>query len=123
MDPKAEVIEAAKRRAAALARGDRVELESLLHPQFVWTSHKGETFDLLDYLEANAGGCTVWHGQELADVDVRVVGDVAVLRCTVTDDVTTGSGRGLFRMPMTTTWIRESLGWRCLAGHAGPRLG
>jgi hypothetical protein len=27
-----------------------------------------------------------------------------------------------FRMPMTQVWVRASSGWRCLAGHAGPRL-
>lgn len=118
-----EVLLAATRRADALSRGDRVELESLLHPQFVWTSHRGETFDRATYLQANTGGRTAWHGQQFADVDVRVVDDVAVLRCTVTDDVTTEAGRALFRMPMTMIWIRSGRGWRCLAGHAGPRVG
>ena len=26
-----------------------------------------------------------------------------------------------FRMPVTQTWVRDEAGWRCLAGHAGPR--
>lgn len=122
MGAEAEVLQAAMRRAEALGRGDRTELKSLLHPQFVWTSHQGEMFDLRTYLDANTDGPTAWHGQQLADVDVRVVGEVAVLRCTVTDDVTTAAGRATFRMPMTTTWISGPNGWSCLAGHAGPRL-
>ncbi len=71
----------------------------------MWTSHTGESFELRTYLDANTNGRTEWHGQQLTDVDIRVVGEVAVLRCTVTDDVTTAAGRGTYKMPMTTTWI------------------
>jgi ketosteroid isomerase-like protein len=122
MDVDAEVLAAATMRADALGRGDRSRLEALLHPQFVWTSHKGETFNRTTYLDANTGGRTAWHGQQLEEVDVQVIGDIAVLRCTVTDDVTTAEGRGTFKMPMTQTWIRDQRGWRCVAGHTGPRL-
>ncbi|MFT4166937.1 MAG: nuclear transport factor 2 family protein [Microlunatus sp.] len=122
MDSRAEVLAAARMRAEALGRGDRDSLEALLHPQFAWTSHKGTTFDKTTYLDANTAGPTEWHGQRLEDVHIRVIDDVAVLRCVVSDDVTTASGRETFRMPMTQTWIRGDRGWQCLAGHAGPRL-
>ena len=122
MNVNSEVLAAATMRADALGCGDRNRLEPLLHPQFVWTFHKGETFNRTTYLDANTGGRTAWHGQQLGDVDVRVIDDVAVLRCTVTDDVTTATGRETFRLPMSQTWIRTQQGWRCLAGHAGPRL-
>ncbi|GAA3705844.1 hypothetical protein GCM10022204_24260 [Microlunatus aurantiacus] len=122
MSAEDEVMAAATRRAEALERGDRDALESLLHPQFRWTSHRGETFERESYVDANTSGRTAWHSQRLGDADIQVVGDVAILCCTVTDDVTTGAGRATFRMPMTTLWIRDAGGWRCLAGHAGPRL-
>ena len=52
-----------------------------------------------------------------------VVGDTAVLHCIVTDVVVSGDPEPEeYRMPMTQVWIRASDGWRCLAGHAGPRL-
>jgi hypothetical protein len=122
MTAESEVLLAATQRAEALGRGDRAELERLLHPMFVWTSHKGETFDRTRYLAANTGGRTSWHGQQLEDVDVRVIDSLAILRCVVTDDVTTAEGRESFTMPMTMTWVRAQQGWQCLAGHAGPRL-
>lgn len=122
MDSPTEVLAAARMRADALGRGDRKALEVLLHSQFVWTSHKGMTFDKSTYLDANIDGPTEWHGQRLEDVDIRVIDDVAVLRCVVTDDVTAADGRETFRMPLTQTWIRGERGWQCLAGHAGPRL-
>lgn len=122
MDDVNEVIAAAGRRAEALAHRDGAALNELLHPDFQWTSHLGEHFDRARYIAANAGGAVVWHEQRLSDVAVRVWGDTAVLWCTVTDDVTTADGRAPFVMPVTQTWVRTPTGWRCLAGHAGPRI-
>lgn len=52
-----------------------------------------------------------------------VVADTAVLHALVTDVVLSGAPEAEeFRMPMTQVWVRTSSGWRCLAGHAGPRL-
>lgn len=121
-DAERDVRAAAERRASALAAGDEGALRALLHPDFGWTSHTGEQFDRESYLASNIGGRNVWHAQALEGVSVTVAGDTAVLRCTVTDDVTTADGRDRFRMPMTQTWVRSTDGWRCLAGHAGPRV-
>ena len=115
-----EVLAAAEQRAVALAAGDERALTLLLHPDFGWTSHTGEHFDRDGYIDANVGGPTRWHSQDLRDVRIVLVGDTAVLFCAVTDDVTTGTGRSEFQMPMTQTWVRSSGRWQCLAGHAGP---
>ncbi len=120
MSDEDDVLAAAERRALALAAGDAVSLRELLHPDFVWTSHTGRVFDRDDYIGANVDGPTRWHAQRLTDVVIRVVGDTAVLRCVVDDEVTVAAGRTIFRMPVTQTWVRTVLGWRCLAGHAGP---
>lgn len=121
MGPEEEVLAAARDRGQALGRGDEQALRALLHPQFLWTSHRGETFSRESYLRSNVGGRNTWFGQELVDTVVVVEGDLAVLRCVVVDDVDIGAGRQLFRMPVTQTWVRGSAGWVCLAGHAGPR--
>ena len=65
-----------------------------------------------------------WRAQRLEQPQVRVVGDAAVLRCSVTDIVTGADGAEVrAKMLMTQTWVRdETGGWVCLAGHAGPRL-
>ncbi|MFC9688196.1 nuclear transport factor 2 family protein [Kribbella sp. NPDC056951] len=119
---EAQVVAAAEARAAALAAGDAVALEAWLHPQFRWTSHVGDSFDRDGYLASNTGGSLKWAAQTLADIEVTVVGDAAVLRCVVSDRVDAGQGPEEFRMPMTQTWIRDGDEWRCLAGHAGPRM-
>lgn len=121
MDPAEEVVAAAEDRATALADGDAVRLLRLLHPAFRWTSHTGQQFDRDEYVRANTGPGRRWSGQVLDDPEVIVVGDVAVLRCRVTDRVDSGWGTETFRMPMTQVWVRADARWTCLAGHAGPR--
>jgi len=122
-DDEAAVLAAARRRAAALAAGDPDVLVSLLHESFVWTSHRGERFDRAAYLAANAGTGLRWLRQELFDERISVVDDVAVLVAVVRDTVDAGGGPEVFTMPLTQVWVRVPDGWRCLAGHAGPRLG
>ena len=113
----------AQERASALADGDTERLTALLHAEFHWTSHLGETYDRTEYVRRNTQGHTVWRSQELAAIQVDVVGDTAVLRADVRDVVLTKSGEpAMFRMPVTQVWVRVRDRWLCLAGHAGPRL-
>lgn len=123
MDKASQVIRAAEARALALAEGDTGRLTALLHQEFRWTAHVGETYDRDEYIRRNTQGHTVWRSQDLLDPQVVIVGDTAVLRCEVTDVVASGSdGTETFRMPMTQVWVRTDGQWLCLGGHAGPRL-
>jgi ketosteroid isomerase-like protein len=122
MDAAHQVIQAAEARAVALADGDAERLKSLLHEDFRWTTHVGETFSRDEYVGRNTDGHTIWRSQELSNAEVVVVGDTAVLYAEVIDMVQPkGGGSATFQMPMTQVWIREQGDWRCLAGHAGPR--
>ncbi len=118
MSDSEDVIAAAQARAEAMAGKDDIRLRELLHPRFLWISHKGEWFDFDTYLQSNQHGPNAWFGQELHDPQVQVVGDTAVLRCVVEDRVDVGSGEPeTFIMPMTQTWVRENGHWLCLAGR------
>lgn len=122
MGDEIEVLDAAQARAAALANGDAAALFDLLHDRFRWTTQVGEVLDRTEYVTRNTTGHTVWRSQALSDPRVVVVGDTAVLHAEVTDVVLPGAEPETFRMPVTQVWVRSSSGWRCLAGHAGPRL-
>ena len=113
---------AAEERAAALAAGDAERLSALLHHDFRWTSHVGDTYGRAEYIRRNTDGDTVWRSQQLANAEVVVVGGTAVLHAEVTDVVLSEQGEDeTFRMPMTQVWVRLDSTWKCLAGHAGPR--
>jgi hypothetical protein len=123
MEDAEGVIRAAEARASALAEGDAARLAGLLHADFRWTAHVGETYDREEYIRRNTEGHTVWRSQNLADAEVVIVGDTAVLYAEVVDVVQSGDDRAeTFRMPMTQVWVRQAGAWTCLAGHAGPRL-
>jgi ketosteroid isomerase-like protein len=122
MNAAEQVITAAEARASALAAGDAERLAVLLHEDFRWTAHVGETYSRGEYIRRNTDGSTVWRSQELHSAEVVVVGDTAVLYAEVVDVVRSGTDDSeTFRMPMTQVWVRQAGGWRCLAGHAGPR--
>jgi len=118
-----QVLEAAKRRADALAAGDAHTLRQLMHPALQWTTFKGEVLSLDQYIEGNTGGALVWRSQRLDDRRVVVVGDTAVLTALVTDEVQKDGHELTFSLRLTQTWVRASSGWQCLAGHAGPEVG
>ena len=114
-----DVLAAARRRAEALSSGDSDELGRWLHEGFVWTSHRGEVFDRAAYLEANTRRVR-FVSQELADPQVTVVGDTAIVVAAVRDVVVRNGEPSTYTMRLTQTWIRSADGWQCLAGHAGP---
>jgi ketosteroid isomerase-like protein len=116
--PEQEVIDAARRRAAALATRDEQTLRLMLHPDLQWTTYRGEVLGYEEYIEGNIGGGLVWHAQRLEDIRVVVVGDTAVLTASVTDEVQRDGHDQVFILRLTQTWLRTSEGWRCLAGHA-----
>ena len=122
MGAEEQVISAAEERASALAAGDAERLSGLLHDDFRWTTHAGETLSRSEYVRRNTAGHTVWRSQNLGSAEVVVVGDTAVLHAEVADVVLSTDGKAeTFRMPMTQVWIRVDGRWKCLAGHAGPR--
>lgn len=116
------LLDAVNARADALARADAVALRRLLHPDFRWTSHRGEVVDRETYIDNNACEDLVWKSQSLREIAVVVVGQVGVVTAVVSDEVIRDGVAQTFRMPMTQTWVCVEEHWQCLAGHAGPLL-
>ena len=118
MQPEEEVIQAALRRAAALAAGDEAALRALMHPGLRWTTFRGEVLGYEDYIAGNTGRGLRWRSQRLDEVRVAVAGDTAVLTAAVTDEVSSDGRDQAFHLRLTQTWIRTPEGWRCHGGHA-----
>jgi ketosteroid isomerase-like protein len=114
-----DVLVAALRRAEALAAGDEDTLRLLMHPDLQWTTFRGDVLGYEEYIAGNLHGPLRWRGQRLADVQVVIVGDAAVLTALVHDEVHRDGRDQTFTLRLTQTWVRTAEGWRCLAGHAG----
>ena len=117
---EAEVLAAAHRRARALVERDAGTLVELHHPELRWTTFLGDVLDRARYVRGNTEGDLVWRAQRLADPEVVVAGDTAILTAMVQDEVERDGVSQTFSLRLTQTWIRSADGWVCLAGHAGP---
>jgi hypothetical protein len=117
-----EVLAAAQRRALALVRGSATELRQLMHPELRWTTYRGAVLDRDTYIAGNTDGSISWLGQTFEEPVVTVLGDVAILTAVVVDVVEREAERETFRLRLTQVWLRDLGEWRCVVGHAGPRL-
>jgi uncharacterized protein DUF4440 len=117
-----EVFAAAQRRASALVDGRAEELRQLLHPELRWTTYRGVVLDRDTYIAGNTDGSVRWVAQQFEDPSIAVVGDTAVLTAEVVDTIEREGERSRFRLRLTQVWVRDAGEWRCLAGHAGPRV-
>jgi ketosteroid isomerase-like protein len=115
-----EVKTLALERSRALVGRDLATLDRILAPEFVYTNASGDFADKQTYLARVSSPRVAWISQELRDVEVRVVGDTAVLTAEVHDRATY-EGQPLdatFRS--TFVYVRSAAGWRCVAGHTSP---
>ena len=120
MTARDEILAAAERRSRALVARDPDALRELHHPQFRFTTPRGELRDRDAYIHGNTAGDLVWRDQRFSDVDVVVVGDTAVLTTLAHDEFERAGTPGAHTMHFTLVWVREDGTWRALAGHAGP---
>ena len=117
------VLSTALERAEALASSDEEALRRLHAPSLRWTTHTGEVLDREGYIAGNIGGSLIWRSQNLEDVHIEVYGDCAVLTGVVVDDIERDGRPSTFRLRLIQVWARNRDGtWRCVAGHAGPKL-
>ena len=121
-DDASDVLAAAERRAQALVDRDSVTLTDLHHPDLRWTTFRGEVLDRDGYVRGNTQGSLVWRAQRLEEPIVVGEGDTAVLTAVVHDEVERDGASETLSLRLTQTWVRTADGWKCLAGHAGPRV-
>jgi ketosteroid isomerase-like protein len=74
------------------------------------------------YIDTFTAGSTRWRLQELRDPEVVVVGDTAVLFCTVDHDLDGPDGHETFRRRMVQTWVWTADRWLCVTAHGGHRV-
>ncbi len=117
----AEHVESiARERSRALVARDIATLERILAPQFVYTNASGVLTDKQAYLARVGTPRVQWISQELSDVQVRVVGDTAVLTAAVHDRATFDGEPLDARFRSTFVYVRSASGWICVAGHTSP---
>lgn len=75
-------------KAQALVARNAAELEALIHNDFVYVNAGGRRFGKADYVETYCtSGRVVFTQQRLADLEVRLVDDVALATLLIEDDL------------------------------------
>jgi uncharacterized protein (TIGR02246 family) len=73
-------------KADALLRRSADDMANLLHPDFVYVNAGGHKLNKAQYID---NGCTsgriVFHSQKVSELDVRLLGDVAVATMVLDD--------------------------------------
>ena len=97
----------------SVQHSDVAAFRQFLAPQFMCSNGDGSYLDLEQFLRATAAPVEI-SGLEASDVDVRILGDTAVIHgrtSYVKPDGTRGSGR------YTDVYQRLDGRWSCVAAH------
>jgi hypothetical protein len=117
------VLAATRARSAALVARDPDALRALHHPEFRFTTPRGDVRDRDAYVAGNTTGALVWRAQRLLDHEIVVHGETAVLIGVVHDEFERAGVPGAHDMHLTLVWVRVDGDWVALAAHAGPPVG
>jgi ketosteroid isomerase-like protein len=118
LDPKSEVMAAHRRYAKALSANNVIELRSLRHPDFIFTSSRGRRFPSEEELAAMASGNSHVEYLELHELDARVIGDTAVVTAGMRLAGIWNGASYSGEFALTATWTRSPSGWLIVAVHS-----
>jgi catechol 2,3-dioxygenase-like lactoylglutathione lyase family enzyme len=106
-----------EQRSLALLALDANALEPLLADDFTYVNSSGELLDKARYLAFVAGGPMRWSSQEVDEMEVREIGDTAIVTCRVRE---AGSWKGEpFEARIRSTQVYQRCGgrWLYVAGQ------
>lgn len=100
----------------AEVHGDAAYLDSILAPDFTYTSPNAQVLNRAQLMEAVKSGKAKLEAGSVSDMTVRVYGDVAVVNGTYTehDAGKAASDEGRF----TDTFVRKNGRWLAVATHS-----
>jgi ketosteroid isomerase-like protein len=116
--PADSVLDAIRRRSAALVAKSTDALMELMHPEMVYVSADGNVLSRDEYLARYVLPDEVrWISQTIDEPRVAHSGDTAVATFLVHDVARAGEYELDDTFRSTQTWVRGDGGWRCLAAH------
>lgn len=105
-------------RAEALVRGDAEFFRRLLDEGFRYTNASGAVFDRAGYLEFYLeSGRARWKSQAWDELDVRLIGDVAIATCRLHDRATFDGAELDARFRSTQVFVKRDGEWHYAAGQ------
>lgn len=105
-------------RAEALVRGDAGFFRRLLAEEFRYTNASGVAFDRAGYIDFYIeSGHAKWQSQEWDELEVQLIGGVAVATCRLHDRATFDGTALDARFRSTQVFVKRGGEWRYVAGQ------
>jgi ketosteroid isomerase-like protein len=117
-DPSSKILALESKWNEAYKHGDIATMESLLADDFVITVEDGSTFSKSGYIAHNADSALHVEISEMAEVKVRMHGNVAVVTAAYHEKGTSKGKSYESRDRATDVWMRNANGgWQVIAAH------
>lgn len=95
-----------------------MDLDALLHDDFVYVNAVGRTFDKAGYIEVYCtSGKVVFIQQQFADLSVKLIDNFAVATLSINDELRIGERIVIGRYMSLCVFSQYSGRWRWAAGH------
>lgn len=114
------LLQAERALQAAMRAGDVAALERLLHPDLLAVGPDGRLYDREADLSAHRSGVFSIDELQEEELEVRVLGDLAVTFVVLRVEGTIAGEDASGRIRYTRTWTRDGGAWRVVAAHIAP---
>lgn len=120
MITSAEILQIEERRRAAMTAGDAAVLEALSHDDLVYVHGSAAVDTKQSWIAAIRSGRTRYKDTKYDAVEVRILGDAALLIGKATFEVEVNGKSRTLRMRFLNLWSKTAAGWKFVAWQATP---
>lgn len=120
MITSAEILQLEERRRAAMAAGDVASLEELSHDELLYVHGSAAVDSKQSWIDAMRSGRTRYKDMTYDAVEVRILGDAALLTGRATFEVEVNGKPHTLRMRFLNLWSKTAAGWKFAAWQATP---
>jgi len=109
-------------RCSAMMAGDRERLKQLLHPDLIHVHAKGQVDSFESYFASGGFKVDYTRVERFSDLQVRVIGDVAVMTGRQLLEAVRKISRDQVRIDsqVMQVWVREGTRWQQIAFQTTP---
>lgn len=123
MTNEKEMIGLEDRRFAAMIAGDFAALDQMVHPELLYTHSSGVTDTKGSWIESIKSGKVKYKSVNCNGWQVRIFGDVALMRGKAAIEVDIGGQPKSLRLLFLNAWTRTPQGWKFVAWQSCPTTG
>ena len=116
-----EVLSLEDNRFAAMVARDFAALEKMTHEDMLYTHSSGVTDTKASWLESMKSGRVKYKSASCTDRQVRLFGDVALIRGKAAIEVDIAGQPKSLRLLFLNAWTKTPQGWRFAAWQSCPQ--